>query len=514
MSDPANRVQAFTVIGRDSLACEALTNPTEVAGKIAIVYRGTCEFGVKALNAQNAGAIGVVVVNNAPGAPIAMGAGASGDIVTIPTVMIGQADGAALHDQVVAGNVEMLIGSLQGMFPDNLSMSKTDALIPSAAAYPKLAIANAGEFSISLGSWVHNYGSAAKDNVTLSCNIMNGGSSVYSETSSPTSILAGDSTFIDLPVFAQDAYNGRYDITYSAAFGGTDQYPDDDTYTATFTADSLLSLTPIDPATNLPYMENFVKSAATTPPPVFSSCIQFKDAHASRLKAEGIWAGASVAAGGDITGIQVDARMYEWNDAVTGESDATFNNVSEIINGVFVYTSSDQSSTAQYIPFAEATTMVDNQRYLFCVSTSSSDVFLAYSTRVDYDENSLVTDQFANIMQLDSWGVGGWVDRSVPSLAVSMSDALVGIHENNVETLTPYPNPTSRSITIPMKGNSGAATLTVFDSKGAQVLLKEVNVTNDNLLKMDLQNLNAGTYLFNMDFANGSRSKFRVVVNK
>jgi extracellular elastinolytic metalloproteinase len=63
------------------------------AGSIAIVDRGTCEFGFKALTAQNAGAIGVIVANNAPGAPITMGPGLVGNLVTIPAVMVSQADG-------------------------------------------------------------------------------------------------------------------------------------------------------------------------------------------------------------------------------------------------------------------------------------------------------------------------------------------------------------------------------------------------------------------------------------
>ncbi|HRN38704.1 MAG TPA: hypothetical protein PLL18_17475, partial [Flavobacteriales bacterium] len=127
MNDPLNRIQAFTVIGRDnsstadSLGCEALVNGAEVAGKIAMIYRGACNFSQKAMNAQNAGAIGVVIINN-NGAPVGMGAGADGPQITIPVVMISQGDGADLHDQVVAGNVEMMIGTIAGMFANNLAM--------------------------------------------------------------------------------------------------------------------------------------------------------------------------------------------------------------------------------------------------------------------------------------------------------------------------------------------------------------------------------------------------------
>ena len=55
-------------------ACSTVTNPADVAGKIALVDRGTCLFVDKARNVQAAGAIGVVVANNvADPSAVAMG---------------------------------------------------------------------------------------------------------------------------------------------------------------------------------------------------------------------------------------------------------------------------------------------------------------------------------------------------------------------------------------------------------------------------------------------------------
>jgi hypothetical protein len=95
----------------DSLGCTALTNAAQVNGKIAVVYRGSCEFGIKALNAQNAGAIGVIVINNAAGT-MDMGVGANGAGVTIPVAMISNTDGAILKTQLDAGNtVRAILGT-------------------------------------------------------------------------------------------------------------------------------------------------------------------------------------------------------------------------------------------------------------------------------------------------------------------------------------------------------------------------------------------------------------------
>jgi hypothetical protein len=66
-----------------------------VAGRIAIIDRGSCNFTVKAANAQAAGATGVVVANNQGGSAI-FTMGGTDTTITIPAVMIGQTDGAAL----------------------------------------------------------------------------------------------------------------------------------------------------------------------------------------------------------------------------------------------------------------------------------------------------------------------------------------------------------------------------------------------------------------------------------
>jgi len=55
------------------------------------------------LAAQNSGAIGVIVVNNTASDPIAMMAGSLGNQVTIPSLMINQADGEELIASLLIG---------------------------------------------------------------------------------------------------------------------------------------------------------------------------------------------------------------------------------------------------------------------------------------------------------------------------------------------------------------------------------------------------------------------------
>jgi extracellular elastinolytic metalloproteinase len=88
--------------------CEPLVGFTP--GKIALVERGLCEFGVKVLNGENAGAKAVVIANTLGrevGTP--MGPGAVGAQVTIPSLMIGDSNGDRLRDALNGGPVNVTL---------------------------------------------------------------------------------------------------------------------------------------------------------------------------------------------------------------------------------------------------------------------------------------------------------------------------------------------------------------------------------------------------------------------
>jgi hypothetical protein len=99
--------------------CSALTNAAAVSGHLALIDRGTCNFVVKVKNAQNAGAIGVIIANNQTSpAVIEMGGGDS--TITIPSLMISLTDGNTLKGQLGSGlNATLLL--------DNSALSGADA---------------------------------------------------------------------------------------------------------------------------------------------------------------------------------------------------------------------------------------------------------------------------------------------------------------------------------------------------------------------------------------------------
>jgi len=152
-SDPIEASLVLADDGDDTLAdgssgttfdaCEPLQNSGDIAGKIAYIQRGGCGFDIKIGYAEDAGAIAVVVFNIA-GDPIVM-TGPPG-AVNIPAVMVGQADGTLILDEINAGsNVDVVLdksfflsvedtGNIMGSFSSRGPAPVPDVLKPDVTA--------------------------------------------------------------------------------------------------------------------------------------------------------------------------------------------------------------------------------------------------------------------------------------------------------------------------------------------------------------------------------------------
>jgi hypothetical protein len=90
--------------------CNKATN--NVTGLITFIDRGTCEFGIKALRAQESGAAVAIICNNAANAaqvPFPLVPGSVGAQVTIPTFMISYADCQKIRADIIAGGVNVTL---------------------------------------------------------------------------------------------------------------------------------------------------------------------------------------------------------------------------------------------------------------------------------------------------------------------------------------------------------------------------------------------------------------------
>jgi hypothetical protein len=114
--------------GGGGLACAPLSaaNRQAVKGHIALVDRGACAFSDKAWNVQDAGALGMLVADNAPGEVAALGG--SDARIKIPSLRISQQAGVALRTTLlrrsrsvsgVVASVGLNVDRLAGADPAN-----------------------------------------------------------------------------------------------------------------------------------------------------------------------------------------------------------------------------------------------------------------------------------------------------------------------------------------------------------------------------------------------------------
>ena len=118
---------SFDLFDTQSNGCTSVNSGA--AGKLALIDRGTCTFSQKVANANAAGAIGVVIINNVAGDPVAMATTAGFDD-DLPAVMISKDGGAALRASAAT------TASASATFQEFLTPQNKDILAGSSGQGP------------------------------------------------------------------------------------------------------------------------------------------------------------------------------------------------------------------------------------------------------------------------------------------------------------------------------------------------------------------------------------------
>lgn len=510
--------------------CNAFTAPqaANLAGKVALVFRGdggnpgvgTCNFGLKALNCQTAGAVAVIIVNR-DGTTVPMAGSTEGASVTIPVIMVNLQIGQAIMNQI-ANNVVVLIGDKTGYYNDDLSVFDNSSLRADFGSLPLPLAQNASELSIPLGTRVYNYGSNDQAGITVHATVSNG-STVYDQTSGAFSLISGDSVFVTMPDFSLASYSaGNYTVSYTVSFGTTDEYVGDNVSTSRFSLNpSLWSLTALDETTNNIKADNFYRPA-TPPAQSFESCAVFKNAHASRIAMDGIYYGGLTVTAADsvaqpMDGAELSWTLFDWNDTDQHISSAAITDINEVASGTTYMPdpASPAFQTTIFIPITSAPKyqLVDNQSYLVCFNSLYPLAYLGFSSTDHYDEIVNTDDLIRFPQRTDgtTWANAGFVGLPVPSIALHVGTNL-GVDENTAIESSAYPNPSQDLVTVKVNA-SGDATLKVTDMSGRLVSTQNVKISGGQFTT-NVAGMNAGTYVFTLDLNNGVSSRFNVVVTK
>lgn len=100
-------------------------NTLAVRGNLALIDRGVCGFAVKVKNAQNAGAVGVIIANNTAG--VAPAIGGTDPTVVIPAVSVSATDGIAIK-AALATRSRSRSGVIGNIALDTTRLAGTDSL--------------------------------------------------------------------------------------------------------------------------------------------------------------------------------------------------------------------------------------------------------------------------------------------------------------------------------------------------------------------------------------------------
>ena len=498
--------------------CNPLIN--NLTGKIAVIFRNTCEFGAKAFNAQNAGAVGVIVVNRNPGEWLAMGAGVDGANVTIPVVMLDFIDGMDIVAEMQNGPVVMFLGNKVGLFPTDGGLTPSTTLIPKQGGVVSFLAQNGTEFNFDLGARIYNYGNQSLSGVTLNATITNPtGSTVYNNTVTNMTLNVGDSVDVEpsqtnnLPQFSLSNYpTGRYTLTYTLTSSSADSDPSDNSLSYDFVIqDSLYTFANIDVASGNAAPSTHYRPSTNNA--TYSVCTVLKDANASRIAAVGVHFSATTAANTvPLDGEEIALYLYKWEDNFVDLNDAAFgfNTLTQVAGGYY-YFPSDLQGELVYGEFDQAVVLEDGVRYLACAQTVNLDLYLGFDGDRDHTWNYNWYAQPMSPIESDGAYFAAGFGADVPNgLVLRVIDANnIGLNEANTIGGMAYPNPTTDKVTVSIEGE-GLANLTVTDISGKQVLTQSLDLVNGKSA-VSIETLDAGVYIFNLVLENGKTSQFNVV---
>jgi hypothetical protein len=515
-------VLAIDATAEDSLACETLVNGSELAGKIAVLYRGECNFSLKAFNAQQAGAIACVMINNIPGAPVGMAGGTSAAQVTIPVVMISQEDGATIRETMETDTVVMFLGNLQGVYSNNVGSYKVDMGISNSASIPSQFAQSSTDFYLPPAISVTNYGSDEAVNTIVSVVIDRDGTVLYDETSMGSNIFAGESLLYTFPVFEEASYEvGYYTVTYTTSNDLTDEYPFDNELTTSFwiNDEGIYSKSTVDPVDG-PQENGGIRPADFTD---FEWCTSLESENASAMQITGVTFSLTT---NDSTLENYSAfiKVYEWNDFIDATT-VSFDDLNELTsNEIFDFDETNQDDFVTHT-LSEPIELLDNQKYLTCIMVDDNDIqanaslFIATDQTIDYTisyTETFADEVFFPMLDINgnAWNPNAFGPDVVPAIITNLQ--LANGIADDIEKLdiTPYPNPTTQLVNIPLGSQvSGTIVLNVFDMEGRLVMNEEICQKSSNM-RVDVSALSSGLHTFSLTFEDDSRTSFQVMVTR
>ena len=499
-----------------------------LAGKIAVVWRGTCQFSLKAALAENNGAVAIVIINHS-GAPVGMAGGDSGLFINIPVVMISTTDGQLLLSEMANGPVEVFIGNKTGSSVNDLGSSKDVSNISKYGSVPTSFVQN-GLNNFDLGLTITNFGS--DDNIPVLNQTITGPSGYSYDTTITYGLLpaAQDTDYTYVPYRETSLATGEYTINYNLSIlNETDQDSSDNIVTSSFSVtNDVLSRARTDQSTG-DIVSNFYPSNYTL---AMSSCMHLYEENLPvGTGAEGVYFSVS----SDSTPLSAEyfgIAVYEWNDIQSGSwgLDYTVNQLLPIYLSDYFFADDSLKEKSVYHEFIDdlgypsPVKLEKFQRYLVCIEYQGGtalDIAFGYDNYLDYGSNSVYNPDFGpGRLNIDgippfngtqgTWYTG-WSSADAPSIGLKVGNySFVNTNENLMEgSYKLFPNPANSEINILSLGNSNYYNIEIHDLTGRIVKIENSRTSNNTTL--DVSDLKSGNYIIKITDNNGKVESLKMI---
>jgi len=474
--------------GGDSLACDTnLINASAVAGKICVLYRGSCEFGVKALAAQRAGAIGCIIINHSAGV-LNMGPGGAGGLVTIPVMLVSNSDGALIRQRMDSGDsVVVFMGDKTGYFLNDIGIGNGSVIRPTEFSIPASQALNAGEYLFRLGAAVKNYGQNAQTNLSMNVKIdftnpAGLTNTVYNQNATLATLASDSTDTLRTPDFDPSAFGrGRYNIAYTLSMpsGTTDQFPADNLVNQGFVINSnIISKVRLDSLGNMQSSGGIRPTDATAGPYDFG--IWYYANKGSRLKVDSIRFSFVTNPGTNLLNESILGKVSQWLDLnQDGLVDA--GEIVDLADGIYTYTDTSGSNSQRSVLVTDiinntpGVILADTSVYLFSAyyAGSQTAVFTNVDPQVDYTLTRGIYQQYISPVYSGTWNPNGFGPNRVPAISAVTSSATASVRENIQNTLEvrAFPNPVSDRLNLLVRndGPIGVLQYSINDLSGRRI---------------------------------------------
>jgi hypothetical protein len=544
---PANRAQQLTVVSEASgwgaaltdtvysdtaffavdgvsnpptIACSPVTNGNVVGGQIALVDRGTCQFGTKALNAQNAGAIGAIICNNAAAPPAAMGAGNDGANVTIPVVMISKESCDSIRAYQAAGDTLVLaFGAIQ--FNNDLSLVRV-ANVNNAQ--------NPFDYNQDyyFGAEVANNGRFDQTNAIVSVEVTDANGNLVASASTIIALVASSDTVVvdSFGSFTPTALAGEsYNFAYTLTADNPDEFANDNARSGSF------AITEYTIARDLGQAAGGYRLGGTNDFEIGNYFYIPQNDTAYALALSATWAALDVV---DPQLNQVKGRLYR-HTVDTNFTAAGFTLIGET-DVVPVDTAGPAITNYQFIELClldvvtvDPFVALEPGYYLATIAydapaANPADLFAAAST-VDYSFNYLYRSNFpVNYLvrendQDQTWGVftdGEGVTFATQLLLGGGCNPATGTNPvEDARSFQLFPNPTSDAFTVQVafENTQNQLVYTITDVMGRNLMTRKHENVRSEAVTFETNGLNNGVYFMTVQSDKGKQT-VRFVVAK